>query len=1245
MSPSYELPEFSRHVVTAVLVAHDGARWLPRTLEGLRGQSRPPQRTIGVDTGSRDNTQALLAEALGMDSVVTRGRGTGFSAAIAYALNAYAGEYVVPSAVADAHLSTEIVEWVWLLHDDSEPAPDALYHLLSVVEERPSVAVVGPKIRGWYDRRQLLEVGVSIAPNGRRDTGVDRREQDQGQHDGIRDVLAVNSAGMLVRRDVWDRLLGFDRTITLMHDDIDFGWRANAAGYEVVVNADAVMYHAEAVTRERRPVDTTISRAHFADRANGMYVLLVNMRARSVPFALLRLGIGAVLRALGMLIAKLPGHAADEMLALLAVYSRPDRLIGGRRRRRRTRKLANSELRHLFPPRGSQMRQLVENLAGMLGSNRRAESLSASVGRHRAIETGPTAEEPEDVVGDGIAAIRRFFQRPGVLIMIGLSVVALAAFRGLIGGGRLMGGALLPAPASAASLWQTYATSWHPVGLGGSADAPPYLVVVAGLGSLLFGQASLAVDLLFFGCIPLAGLTAYLAASRVVRARALRVWAAVAYALLPATTGALAGGRLGTMVGIVLLPLLGIGAARVIGTPGRPGTMRATWATGLLLAVATAFVPLAWVLAVLLTVVAGFTVARTGPALRRLLVVLAMPILVLLPWSLSLLRHPSTLLLEAGLPGPGLADLRLDPAALVLLHPGGPGMYPLWISAGLVLAALAALLRPSRQEVVLAGWALGLVGFLVAVAMSRIDVKGPMMSASAPAWPGFATAVMGAGLILAALIGAEGARSRLAASSFGWRQPLSVGVTALAGITPLVAGAWWVAQGAGDPLERRNPVVLPAYVAAEGETPDRPRTLVLRSSSGGALSYAVLRDVGPRLGDGDTSPDSGKHAQLDQIVASLGSGQAGEDVGKLVDYAIQYVLVARPVDPELARILDGVPGLSRVSAPDGTGLWRLPSSAARLRLISADGKQNLALPSGAIDVKTQIPAGSGSRQLALAESADSRWHASLNGEELEGKTINGWEQAFDVPAEGGLLEVWHDGAVRTGWLFAQGLIALVGVVLVLPGGRRREDDEEIVHDVVPLPGPRSRRGTGADAVPVAEPTAEPVDWMAEPMADGMAGAPDWAPGPVTGGGPQPEPQPEPFPEPQPEPHTGRWDYLTEPDYGRPWHTEQQPEQPEPEPEWRRDTWQPQGEWNPEPAPTWSPEPATTWPQTDEWRPEPAPEWQPELQPKPEWRSGSGWEDGRDEREPQPPPKRRHGRYPPHDLPPDPGRPSGTGGGS
>lgn len=274
-----QTPAYPRHVVTAVLVAHDGARWLPDALSGLLGQERPVQSVIAVDTGSADDSARLLTAALGDERVLHMARRSGFGTAVAEAVRA--APVLGPEELTylkrpsgwdpvnrtwrdDAYDLPELphgepVQWLWLLHDDCAPEPDALAELLRVVDAELTAnrepAIVGPKLRGWYDRRQLLEVGVSIARSGRRWTGLERREQDQGQHDQVRPVLSVSSAGMLVRRDVWEELGGFDARLPLMRDDVDLCWRAQAAGHQVLIAPDAVLRHAEASARERRPID------------------------------------------------------------------------------------------------------------------------------------------------------------------------------------------------------------------------------------------------------------------------------------------------------------------------------------------------------------------------------------------------------------------------------------------------------------------------------------------------------------------------------------------------------------------------------------------------------------------------------------------------------------------------------------------------------------------------------------------------------------------------------------------------------------------------------------------------------------------------------------------------------------------------------------------------------------------------------------------------------------------------------
>ena len=89
------------------------------------------------------------------------------------------------------------------------------------------------------------------------------------------------------------------------------------------------------------------------------------------------------------------------------------------------------------------------------------------------------------------------------------------------------------------------------------------------------------------------------------------------------------------------------------------------------------------------------------------------------------LTHPPDFLLEAGLQQPGLASADLPARALLLLSPGGPGLPPAWVTVGLALAALTALLVSRRRVLVLAGWGVALLGLAVATAVSHVAVRPP----------------------------------------------------------------------------------------------------------------------------------------------------------------------------------------------------------------------------------------------------------------------------------------------------------------------------------------------------------------------------------------------------------------------------------------------------------------------------------------------------------------------------------------
>ena len=210
--------------------------------------------------------------------------------------------------------------------------------------------MLGPKLREWPSLRRLLEVGVTISGTGRRETGLERSEYDQGQHDDVRTVLAVNTAGMLVRRSVLEELGGFDEQLAVFGNDIDFGWRAAAAGHKTVVVPAAVVFHVEAAHRGVRRTPLTGRHTHYQERRAAMYTLLANARAWALPWKVVRLLFGTLLRVLGFLLVRSVGQAFDELAALVSLYGSPGQIRAARRERKSRRPAHEHDVRGLLAP-------------------------------------------------------------------------------------------------------------------------------------------------------------------------------------------------------------------------------------------------------------------------------------------------------------------------------------------------------------------------------------------------------------------------------------------------------------------------------------------------------------------------------------------------------------------------------------------------------------------------------------------------------------------------------------------------------------------------------------------------------------------------------------------------------------------------------------------------------------------------------------------------------------------------------
>ena len=930
------------------MVAHNGSAYLPRTLSALAAQTRPVDHAIGVDTGSSDDSYGLLEEALGEACVASHPKGKGgMGAAISAALGTLA-----PSQGAAGSAGTG---WIWLLHDDAAPAPEALAELLGAVERAPSVTVAGCKQLDWHSPRKLMDVGLSTSRWAERLTLIDADEMDQGQYDGRTDTFAVNSAGMLVRRDVWEHLGGFDPALPGSGDDVDFCWRNRLAGHRVVVVPAARMFH-------------VAHRPHALGNPAAARKAQVHLRLKHSPLWMVPVhGIGALLGSLFKLVLSIvvkdPGHGISQLLATCAALGRPGSVARARRAAKRTRRIRRSVIRKLQTPRRevwSHRRSLMEAL-GSDGSG--ADHLVQDPLAHQ-----PTGDAADDFAA--LATSRRGWVGNGALAAVIIATVAsLLALAGLFRAGAVAGGALIPVSANLGAIWHNASSWWLSLGAGLPGRGDPFDYVLWIIGVFGGGDANPAMAWLLLLGAPLSGLTAWFAAGGVTVRRRLRFVAAIFWAAAPALQAALNQGRAGALIAHIMLPLVVLGLLRATGSavghgrfgpvsgpeyrsveqpPAKAGingmpSWTAAAAAGLALAVASASAPSLLVPAIVVIVLCGLLLGRRG---RTVWWALLPSAALFIPFALSTLDRPRALLADPGLP------LGFDAAPLwqqILGQPlsfdaaggiqglaaftGGPVPWALLLAlliAGPVLAlAVVGLFSAGRRArtatwfwiaavIALAGgWLAGHVATGLNADVMVTPFPGPAVSAASFAL--LAAALLGADQLLSAADRGTGAGAKTRTAA---RAGLALGlVLVLAG--PLAGMAAWSAQNLLRPAQTAAPAAptpggatgsapategalgvprlveaatgrsLPATAIDRGTGPEQTRTLLLSTGDDGTFNASLMR------GAGTTLDSLSAIASARNIIGAPGAEEVrdDDDVTAAVRRVVATLVAGQGVDP------------------------------------------------------------------------------------------------------------------------------------------------------------------------------------------------------------------------------------------------------------------------------------------------------------------------------------------------------------
>jgi GT2 family glycosyltransferase len=1085
--------------VLAVLVCHDGEPWLREVLSALRRSSPRPRHVIAVDTGSRDRTPMLLAEAAEgdqpvIDGVLTLNRYTGFGAAVRAAVDTAVTRWGDPG------------RWIWLLHDDSAPDPDCLGVLLRTAELSASAVLLGPLAVDWTDPRLVVEVGLSTDASGHRQTGVgpteldwsrfgDNRETFPETFEQSTEALAVSSAGALIRREVWDDVDGYDDALPLLRDDIDFGWRVNRAGGLALCVPAARLRHARAVTRDLRTPDALRGRSvRAADRAHGLRTFLVNTTATGFLLGLPRLVLLCLLRAIGFTLVRRLSDACAELGAIGYLLSGKAKL-----RAARAARTGGQQVLGLLTSRTTRLRNAFRG--GITSLVRSRIAADAALGRLPADSGRSVWVAPDDVPrrigpaalpagalgrgGHRVAGLRqpapaiavplaepathrpsprprpspvpRDGSRPAppdlVLVEVGSGRVAaqlllspgVLLFVGLVIvalltnfhrlGTGLAGGALLPAQGLAAT-WSDYLAAWHPVAGGTAEPAPATLAVLGALGSVLYPVGGPPTAV---AVLLLADAPlAGLFAYAATRRLPVRRWVrALVAAGYALLPPATAAVAQGRLDVVVVHILLPPVLAGIVAllTPSARGWLSMAAGSAIGLAVVGAFSPLVHAMVVLVALVGFVAVPGIGGDSRRR--VAALFAVVLLPIAL-LVPWPAVVLTHPSVLLTGIAgDFPVGPPSLAQLVALDPGGPGAGWTGALVLVALAVavVLRPRRA--VLPGLAVAVLG-AVAVGMVATMRAAPLAgTAPGHGWTGAPLLVVACGLLWALLTLCRA----------GDRPPRVLTVLGSLAVLGLAAGGVLAGQG---PLTAHAPT-LAAPLA--NELADTGRSTLVLAADGAPTRQAGARL--PAFGDDDMAAVPGAPRRLAMWDAALTSGDPGRTRTAVAQAATSGVLfLVLPDDPTAARfrqaagdLASGVPDTS-----DGHPVERLQPASGAVTLISPElAKQAVTggqppTTLGAVgvspvraappNVAAHVSEGPPGRLLVLAAEYENGWQATVDGQPAP--TVRAWGHlvAVTVPLDAADVQVYLPSSLRDALLVVQAAALLFALLTAIPSRRR-----------------------------------------------------------------------------------------------------------------------------------------------------------------------------------------------------------------
>jgi GT2 family glycosyltransferase len=196
---------------------------------------------VVVDNGSTDGSAAAIKAQFPDITIIENGRNFGYSEGFNTGLK---------------HACAHGADYFLILNNDTIIDPDALAELVKVAQEDERIGFVTGKVY-WYTRRDVLQTaGRKNHPLTLVGRHVGSGEVDHGQYDRVQDYDFTDDVFLLVRRQAYETVGGYDPIFFLYGEEADWCARVRRAGFRIVYTPGAKIWHKGLVGNENLPISS-----------------------------------------------------------------------------------------------------------------------------------------------------------------------------------------------------------------------------------------------------------------------------------------------------------------------------------------------------------------------------------------------------------------------------------------------------------------------------------------------------------------------------------------------------------------------------------------------------------------------------------------------------------------------------------------------------------------------------------------------------------------------------------------------------------------------------------------------------------------------------------------------------------------------------------------------------------------------------------------------------------------------------